>query len=99
MTAKELKEKLEKKNNHLSYVGMERSIRASTHKHVIKYINKYNIHIVHDSKYFMHIRMNGHSIAVVFLYDDFHGQHDARVRDAIHDAVETLTAYFEYGGK
>lgn len=99
MTAKELKEKLEKKNNHLSFIGMERSIRSSTHKHIIRYINKYDIRVVHDSKYFMNIRMNGHIIAVIFLYDDFHGQHDERVRDALHAAVETLTAYFEYGGK
>ena len=100
MTAKELKEKLETKNNHLSYVGMERSIRSSTHKRIIRCIHKYNIHIVREDKYFMHVKLNGYSIAIALIDDnDFHGQHDARIRDALHDAVETLTAYFEYGGK
>lgn len=99
MTAQELKEKLEKKNNHLSYMGIERGLRSSTHKRIIRGISKYNIHITHDGKYFMHVRINGYSIAVIVVDgDDFHGQHDSRIRDAIHDAVETLTAYFEYGG-
>ena len=100
MTAKELKEKLETKNNHLAYAGIERSLRSSTHKRMIRGIDKYNIHVVRANKYFMHVRMNGYSIDVVLLDDDnVHGRHDARVRDVLHAAVETLTAYFEYGDK